>query len=166
MATKETLKKVLEDYRGRECKQVELVWSDGKRAGIGNPAAIKVVMEALFGELERQMNELEQKEQPFEYPPVLTREMEMFKKAKQISSDSAIFGEKKALLEKHFNEYPIYLNDSYYAQSDKWPRVEKHEDDYKGSMWTKLSGWRDCHYYTLYEWEGHRFFVMSGGRYD
>ena len=154
------MKKVLADYRGRKCKQVELVWSDGTRAGIGNEQAIKVVMDALLGELDRQLKEAEDKEQqPFEYPPTLTREMEMFKKAKKISNDSEIFNGRKALLEKHFNEHPIYLDDSYYAHSDKWPRVEE-------SQLERLAGWRDCHYYTLYEWQGHRFFVMTGGRYD
>ena len=227
MANIETLKKVLADYEGRTCKQVELVWSDGTRAGIGNKDAIDAVMRALMDELRYQLKVAEKEEKDkqqdvsygelaalevefnnqcrdkhiewtdeevrqealnqfiidyqegdedpqvllngygyFEYPPVLTRQMEMFKDAKKISSDYAIFGSRKALLEKHFNEAPIYLDDSYYAHSDKWPLVERHEDDYKGSMWTKLSGWRDCHYYTLYEWQGHRFFVMTGGRYD
>lgn len=95
----------------------------------------------------------------FEYPPTLTRQMEMFKEAKKISNDSEIFNGRKALLEKHFNEHPIYLDDTYYAHSDKWPMVEE-------SQLAHLSEWRDCHYYSLYEWQGHRFFVMTGGRYD
>ena len=96
---------------------------------------------------------------PFEYPPVLTREMEMFKKATRISFDDAIFGDRKALLKKHFSEHPIYLDVSYYAHNNKWPMVEE-------SRLEQLAEWRDCHYYTLYEWEGHRFFVLEGGRYD
>lgn len=160
MANIETLKKVLADYESRECKQVELVWSDGRRAGIGNPQAVKVVMDALLCELHRQLDEeVAAQPKPFEYPPVLTREMEMFKKATKISFDDAIFGDRKALLKKHFSEHPIYLDDSYYAHSDKWPMVEE-------SRLERLAEWRDCHYYTLYEWEGHRFFVMTGGRYD
>ena len=57
MAKKEALQRVLDDYQGRECVQVELVWKDGTRAGIGNKEAIKVVMDALLEELNRQMNE-------------------------------------------------------------------------------------------------------------
>lgn len=102
----------------------------------------------------------------FVYPNVLERNSDMFTKAKKISSDSEIFGGRKALLEKHFNEAPIYLNESYYAINDSWPRVVRNGDDFKGSCYTKLSDWRDCHYYTLYEYEGHKFFVMTGGRYD
>lgn len=160
MANIETLKKVLTDYKSHECKQVELVWSDGLRSGIGNPQAVKVVMDALLGELHRQLDEaVAAQPKQFEYPQVLTREMEMFKKATKISFDDAIFGDRKALLKKHFSEHPIYLDDSYYAHSDKWPMVEE-------SRLEQLAEWRDCHYYTLYEWEGHRFFVMEGGRYD
>lgn len=160
MANIETLKKVLADYKSHECKQVELVWSDGRRSGIGNPQAVKVVMDALLGELHRQLAEdVAVQAKPFEYPPVLTQEMEMFKKATKISFDDAIFGDRKALLKKHFSEHPIYLDDSYYVHRDKWPMV-------KESRLEQLAEWRDCHYYTLYEWEGHRFFVMNGGRYD
>ena len=102
----------------------------------------------------------------FIYPDVLDKSSRMYKEARRIANDNAIFGDRKALLEKHFNEYPIYLDDSYYAHSEKLPKVERCGDDFKGSMWTKLSDWRDCHYYGLYEFEGHRFFVMTGGRYD
>lgn len=102
----------------------------------------------------------------FVYPETLDRNSEMFSKASRITSDSAIFGDRKELLEKHFNEAPIYLNESYYARYDKWPRVKKNETDYTVNSYRKLSEWRDCHYYTLYEYEGHKFFVMSGGRYD
>ena len=102
----------------------------------------------------------------FVYPDILERESKMFKEAKKISHDCEIFGGRKALMEKHFEEAPIYLNESYYAHYDKWPRVIRYGDDFKGSCYTKLSNWRECHYYSLYEYEGHKFFVMTGGRYD
>ena len=102
----------------------------------------------------------------FIYPQVLSKESAMYKERKRISFDSAIFGSRKALLEQHFKEAPIYIDSSYYAQSKEMPLVERYEDDFKGDFGAKLSEWRDCHYYTLYEWQGHRFFIMSGGRYD
>ena len=37
--------------------RIELVWTDGKRAGIGNPQAINVAMTALKTELKRQIEE-------------------------------------------------------------------------------------------------------------
>lgn len=102
----------------------------------------------------------------FTYPEVLERNSEMMTKAHVISKDSAIFGDRKALMEKHYAEAPIYLNESYYCHDDKWGRVVKNETDFTGGLYKKLSEWRDCHYYTLYEYEGHKFFVMTGGRYD
>ena len=105
-------------------------------------------------------------QEEFVYPDVLERDSAMFKEAKKIGFDDAIFGSRKALLEKHFNEAPIYWDDTYYAQSDTWPRVVRCGDDFKASVYTKLSDWRECHYYCEYEYQGHRFFVMTGGRYD
>ena len=102
----------------------------------------------------------------FIYPDVLSKSDEMYKNAERISHDSAIFGDRKALLERHFEEHPIYLDDSYYAQSNALERVIRDGDDFKGKYWRTLSDWRDCHYYSLCEWEGHRFFIMTGGRYD
>ena len=55
-------------------------------------------------------------EKEYIYPDVLNKSDEMYKNAKRISHDSAIFGDRKALLEKHFSEHPIYLDDSYYAE--------------------------------------------------
>ena len=108
--------------------------------------------------------------QEFMYPDVLNKSDEMYKNAKRISHDDAIFGARKALLEKHFEEYPIYLDDSYYAQSSRLPRVVRKDGDFAEAVnlmgWKNLSSWRDCHYYSLFEWEGHRFFIMTGGRYD
>jgi hypothetical protein len=56
---KEQLQKVLDDYNTRKAQRIELIWSDGRRSGIGNPQAINVVMEALKTELRRQMDELD-----------------------------------------------------------------------------------------------------------
>ncbi len=61
MSKKEMLENVLADYERHECKQIELVWNDGTRAGIGNKQAINVAMTALKAELKRQMNEEESK---------------------------------------------------------------------------------------------------------
>ena len=59
MTRKEMLQSVIDDYNRHECKQIELVWTDGRRSGIGNPKAISVAMEALKAELKRQMAELD-----------------------------------------------------------------------------------------------------------
>ena len=56
---KEQLQKVLDDYNTRKVQRIELIWSDGRRSGIGNPKAINVAMKALKTELRRQMDELE-----------------------------------------------------------------------------------------------------------
>lgn len=101
----------------------------------------------------------------FEYPKVLDANSEIYKNAKKISNDSAIFGERKALLEKHFAEHPIYLDESYYSQRTKFPMVEKNGDDFKCSLYSTLSKWRDCHYYMLMDYNGHLFYIMTGGKY-
>ena len=49
----------------------------------------------------------------------------MFIKAKRIANDNAIFGDRAALLKKHFAEHPIYLDGSYYAKSDDFPIVKE-----------------------------------------
>ena len=110
-------------------------------------------------------------EKPFEYPDILEDTDEMYTKATRLNSDNAIFGGRKALLEKYFAEYPIYVNGSYYVQSRQFPKVFKNED---GLITTfnyfnfgdDLSEWRECHYYTLMDYKGHKFYMMSGGRYD
>lgn len=101
------------------------------------------------------------------YPEVLSKESEMYKSAKAIKRDSAIFGERRALLERHFDEYPIYLDESYYARYDKCPKLVRENGviTTEGSR-RNIAAWRDCHYYTLFEWQGMRFYVMTGGRYD
>ena len=80
-------------------------------------------------------------EDNFDYPLFLDKDSEMLKNAKRIESDSAIFGERRALLEKHFNEAPIYLNESYYTNETSYPRVKKNDHDYTGSCYTTLSNW-------------------------
>lgn len=57
MTRKEMLEKVVADYDSHECVQIELVWKDRTRSGIGNPKAIKVAMDALKEELKRQIDE-------------------------------------------------------------------------------------------------------------
>lgn len=93
------------------------------------------------------------------YPKVLSTSDAMYKEAKRIGSDSAIFNERKALLLKHFEEHPIYLDESYYTNREKFSQVQREDLD-------RLAGWRDCHYYSLREYKGHRFFIMTGGKYD
>lgn len=90
----------------------------------------------------------------------------MYKNAVCIAKDSAIFGDRKALMEKHYAEYPIYLDESYYTHDTEYPRVVRNDTDFTGSVYRKLSEWRDCHYYRLMEYNSHRFFIMTGGRYD
>lgn len=102
----------------------------------------------------------------FEYPKVLLKSSEMYKTAKCIGNDSEIFGGRKKLMQKHFEECPIYLDESYYAQCDKLPMVEKNEEDFTGGVYNKLSSWRDCHYYRHMDYNGHQFYILTGGRYD
>ena len=55
MATKEQLIACRNAYAERGCQLIELTHMDGKKSGIANPAAIRVVMDALKGELDRQI---------------------------------------------------------------------------------------------------------------
>ena len=55
MATKEQLIACRDAYCSHGCKLVELTHLDGRKSGIANPAAIKVVMDALKAELDRQI---------------------------------------------------------------------------------------------------------------
>lgn len=57
MSKKQMLQEVLADFESRTCVRIELVWADGRRGGIGNHKAIEVAMNALLGELERQIEE-------------------------------------------------------------------------------------------------------------
>ena len=55
---KEALQEVMRDFQTRRCVEIHLIWSDHSKSGIGNPEAIKVAMNALYNELERQIKEL------------------------------------------------------------------------------------------------------------
>lgn len=148
------------------------LWFENK--AILNSNHLKEVLKPFVEEYNKKEEELEKaesahlEEKPFEYPDILEDTNEMYTKAKRLNSDDAIFGGRKALLEKHFAEYPIYVNRSYYAQSTEFPRVVRSEN---GNISTlnddsDLSEWRECHYYTLMDYNGHKFYMMSGGRYD
>ena len=51
------LKAFKRDIETRKCVTIDLVWSDDRKAGIGNPQAIQVVLDALTAELNRQIAE-------------------------------------------------------------------------------------------------------------
>ena len=55
MATKEQLIACRNAYAERGCQLIELTHQDGRVSGISNPGAIRVVMDALKGELDRQI---------------------------------------------------------------------------------------------------------------
>ena len=55
MTTKENLLLVKQDIMSRTCVEIHLIWSDGKKAGIGNPHAIQVAIDALIAELDKQI---------------------------------------------------------------------------------------------------------------
>lgn len=55
MATKEQLIACRDAYCNHGCKLIEITHLDGRKSGIANSAAIKVVMDALTAELDRQI---------------------------------------------------------------------------------------------------------------
>jgi len=55
MTKKEMLENCKKAYTERGCKLIEITHEDGHKSGIANPTAIKVVMDALIGELDRQI---------------------------------------------------------------------------------------------------------------
>lgn len=55
MATKEQLIACRETYLSGGCQHIELTHQDGRVSGISNPGAIRAVMDALRGELDRQI---------------------------------------------------------------------------------------------------------------
>ena len=57
MTKKDSLQQFKRDIETRKCVTIDLVWSDGRKAGIGNPQAIQVVLDALTAELNRQIAE-------------------------------------------------------------------------------------------------------------
>ncbi len=57
MTQKESLLQFKRDIETRKCVTIDLVWSDGRKAGIGNPQAIQAVIDTLVAELDRQIAE-------------------------------------------------------------------------------------------------------------
>lgn len=55
MTKKEMLENCRRAYCERGCKLIEITHTDGAKSGIANPDAIRVVMDALKGELDRQI---------------------------------------------------------------------------------------------------------------
>lgn len=56
MNRKEQLQKILNEYNEKKCIRIELVWEDGRRAGIGNKDAVDTAMAAIKNELKRQID--------------------------------------------------------------------------------------------------------------
>ena len=54
-ASKEYLIRCRDAYLDGGCQLIELTHQDGRKSGISNPAAIRVVLDALKGELDRQI---------------------------------------------------------------------------------------------------------------
>lgn len=57
MTQQESLLQFKRDIETRKCITIDLVWSDGRKAGIGNPQAIQAVIDTLVAELDRQIAE-------------------------------------------------------------------------------------------------------------
>ena len=55
MATKAQLENCRRAYCERGCELIEITHTDGTKSGIANPDAIRVVMDALKCELDRQI---------------------------------------------------------------------------------------------------------------
>jgi hypothetical protein len=81
---------------------------------------------------------------------------------------SAIFGSRKALMDKIFaTGLPVYCDQTYYHHPSVIDRVDKVEDHYVCDIYMHFEYWRDCHYYT--EWvdnDGNKVWIIKGGRYD
>lgn len=151
------------------------LWFENK--AISGEKQLYKLLEPFVEEYNKKEDELEKaesanlEEKPFEYPDILEETDEMYTKATRLNGDNAIFGGRKALLEKHFAEYPIYVDGSYYTHSTQFPKVIKNEDGVittfnRFNFSGDLSEWRECHYYTLMDYNGHKFYMMSGGKYD
>ena len=80
----------------------------------------------------------------------------------------AIFGSRKALMDEIYaTGNPIYCDQSYYVHETKIDLVKKVGDHYECDCYTRMEGWRDCHYYVEYaDAEGNIIWLMTGGRYD
>ena len=95
--------------------------------------------------------------------------IEFYSKFKRTGNgDHAIFGSRKALMEKIYaTGNPIYCDQSYYVHEQKVDLVKKVGDHFECDGYKKFEDWRDCHYYS--EWkdeEGNIVWLMTGGRYD
>lgn len=80
------------------------------------------------------------------------------------SSRNAIFGKKKELLIQILQQgSPVYQDTFYYGHAEDLDHLkEVTTDDID-----RITGWRDCHYYTLYtDKKGKSAWILSGGRYD
>ena len=80
---------------------------------------------------------------------------------------SAIFGDRKALMEEIYEIGPLYCDQSYYATSSHLDLVVKNGNHFKCDVYEKFEDWRDCHYYSEYkDIDGNVVWVIEGGRYD
>ena len=79
-----------------------------------------------------------------------------------------IFGGRKALMEEIYaTGNPIWCDQSYYAHYDTLYLVTKVGEHFECAGYKKFEDWRDCHYYAEYaDKEGHKAWLMTGGRYD
>ena len=57
-AKKQLLQECLEDWDRHTIIRIEIVYSNGTRAGVGNPQGINAAMSAMRNEIQRQINEL------------------------------------------------------------------------------------------------------------
>jgi len=55
---KDNLLKFRNDLLSRKCVEIDLLWSNGEKSGIGNPNAIKIALDALIVELDKQIASL------------------------------------------------------------------------------------------------------------
>lgn len=58
MTKKENLQMFMDDLNSRRCVEIHLIWSNREKAGIGNPDAIKIALDALKAELQKQIDSL------------------------------------------------------------------------------------------------------------
>lgn len=82
--------------------------------------------------------------------------------------ESAIFGSRKALMEKLYaTGIPIYCDQSYYVHEQKVDLVKKVGDHFECDCYKTFEDWRDCHYYSeCVDADGNKIWLMTGGRYD
>ena len=59
MTKKQSLTECLNDWNRHSVLRIEIVYTNGERAGIGNPRGIKAAMDAMKEEIKRQIDEAE-----------------------------------------------------------------------------------------------------------